>query len=254
MAENKDKVKVELYDAPMTQRKDDRIGRVVNNGSAGINDLIADAVERGTDVNPVTLLASYNLLKTAALHRVLRAQRVEFGLGITYIEPTGIFISDAAKWDPAKNRLVARLLPSKELRTSLKTVEVTVLGMARVPNMISSVEDVVTGDINTSLTRNGMAHIHGSKIKIAGSSDEIGLRLAPAGGGEAFTVPATAIGINDPSRVSFVVPSDLPDGEYLLSIVTQYTGSSNGLKQPRTVTLEYPLLVEQPNVPANRTQ
>ncbi|MDR1221351.1 MAG: DUF4469 domain-containing protein [Tannerella sp.] len=245
---------VELYDASLTQRKDDRIGRIVSNGSAGINDLIADAVERGTDISPVTLLASYDLLKGTAMQRALRGQRVEFGLGITYIESTGIFIGDAARWDPSKNRLVAKLLPSKELRTSLKSVEVTVLGMARVPNMISSVEDVVTGEVNTSLTRGGMVHIHGSKIKISGSSPETGLRLTPTNGGDSFFVPATAIGINDPSRVSFVVPTGLPDGEYLLSIVTQYTGSSNGLKQPRTVTLEYPLLVEQPNVPANRAQ
>jgi hypothetical protein len=244
MAENKNKVMVELYDASLTQRKDDRIGRVVSNGSAGINDLIADAVERGTDLSPVTLLASYDLLKGTAMQRALRGQRVEFGLGITYIESTGIFIGDAAKWDPSKNRLVAKLLPSKELRTSLKSVEVTVLGMARVPNMISSVEDVVTGEVNTSLTRGGMVHIHGSKIKISGNSPETGLKLTPTNGSDYFPVPATAIGINDPSRVSFVVPSDLPDGEYLLSIVTQYSGTLNGLKNPRTVKLEYPLLVE----------
>jgi hypothetical protein len=243
MAENKDKVYVELYNTSLTERKDDRIGRILNGGSADINDLIADALDRGTDINPATLLASYNLLKTAALHRTLRAQRVEFGLGITYIESTGVFIGDAAKWDPARNRLIAKLLPSKELREALKTVEVTVLGMARVPNMISSVEDVVTGQINTSLTRGGMVHIHGSKIKISGSSAETGLKLAPVSGGDPWTIPTTAIGINDPSRVSFVVPLDLPDGEYLLSIVTQYTGST-GLKQPRTLTLEYPLLVE----------
>jgi hypothetical protein len=243
MAENKNRVYVDLYDVPVTTRKDDRMGRVKNTGSAGIDDLIADTVERGTDISPVTLRASYDLLKTAALHRTLRAQRVEFGLGITYIEPTGGFIGDAAKWDPAKNRLMGKLLPSKELREALKTVEVVVIGMAKVPNMISSVEDVVTGEVNVCLTRGGMAHIHGNRIKIFGTDPTVGLKLTQSGG-TVWDIPATAIGINDPSRVSFVVPVDLTPDEYTLSLVTQYTGGVKELKKPRTVTLEYPLQVD----------
>jgi hypothetical protein len=244
MTENKNKVYVELYDASLTQRKDDRIGRVLNNGSAPIDDLIADAIDRGTDISPVTLRAAYDLLKTAALHRALRAQRVEFGLGITYVESTGTFIGDSAKWDPARNRLIAKLLPSKDLREALKAVEVAVLGAAQVPNVISSVEDVVTGQVNVCLTRGGMAHIHGSKIKIIGTDPETGLKLTQSTGGTVWDVPTTAIGINDPSRVSFVVPADLPADEYTLSIVTQYSGSAKELKKSRTVTLEYALQID----------
>jgi hypothetical protein len=244
MPENKNKVYVELYDAPLTQRKDDRIGRVLNNGSASIDDLIADAVSRGTDISPVILRASYDLLKTSALRRVLRMQRVDFGLGIIYTESTGIFIGDGAKWDSERNRLIGKVLPSKELRDALKDVEVEVLGMAKVPNMISSVEDVITGQVNVCLTRGGMAHIYGSKIKITGSDPEVSLRLAPSGAGEVLTVPTTAIGINNPSRVSFVVPADLPPDDYTLSIITQYTGGGTGLKHPRTVTLGYSLTVD----------
>jgi hypothetical protein len=219
------------------------MGRILNTGSANIDDLIADTVDRGTDISPVTLRAAYDLLKGAALQRALRAQRVEFGLGITYVEPTGGFIGDAAKWDPAKNRLMGRLLPSKELREALKTVEVVVIGMGKVPNMISSVEDVVTGEVNVCLTRGGMVHIYGNKIKITGADPTVGLKLTQSTGGTVWAIPATAIGINDPSRVSFVVPADLTPDEYTLSLVTQYSGSKD-LKNPRTVTLEYPLTVD----------
>jgi hypothetical protein len=244
MAENKNKVYVELYDAPMTERKDDRIGRVLSNGSATVDDLIADAVERGTDISPITLRASYDLLKTSALNRVLRMQRVAFGLGIIYTEPTGSFIGDAAKWDPAKNRLIGKLLPSKELRDALKNSDVEVLGMAKVPNMISSIEDVVTGEVNVCLTRGGMVHIHGNKIKIAGSDSTVGLKLTSSKTGAVVDIPTTAIGINNPSRISFVVPADLTPDEYTLSIVTRYSGGGTELKNPRTVTPDYSLTVD----------
>jgi hypothetical protein len=244
MAETNERVYVELYDAPITPKKDDRTGRVLSTGTASVDDLINDSVERGTDISPVTMRAVYELLKGAALKRVLRGQRVEFGLGVFHTEVSGTFTGDAAKWDPSKNHLIARTLPSKELRDALKHVGVEVLGMARTPNMIASVVDVVTGQENTCLTRNGMAHINGTHIRIAGSDPSTGLKVRLLPDGAVLDVPATAIGINDPSRVSFVVPGDLPAGEYELSIVTQYTGSKAELKAPRTVTLAYPLTVE----------
>jgi hypothetical protein len=244
MADNKNRVYVELYDSPLTPRKDDRIGRVLSSGSASINDLIDDAVSRGSDINPTTLRASYDLLKTAAMSRALRAQRVEFGLGVFYLESTGIFIGDAAKWDASKNRLIVKALPSMEIREGVKSVDVEVIGMARVPNMISSVIDVFTGQENVCLTRGGMVHINGSKIKIAGNSPEVGLKLVQQPDGNVWDIPVTSIGVNDPSRISFVVPVDLSPGEYALTVVTQYSGGGIELKNPRILTQEYPLAVE----------
>jgi hypothetical protein len=243
MADNKNKVYIELYDAPLTQRKDDRTGRVLSTGSASVDDLINDAVSRGTDINPDTLRASYNLLKTCALGRIGRSQRVEFGLGITYIEPTGVFIGDGAKWDPTKNQLVAHILPSKELRETLKSFDVEVLGMAQVPNIINGVTDVFTGQENICLTRGGMVHVTGNKIKIAGVNPDTGLKLRQLSNDQVWTIPETAIGINDPSRVSFVVPTDLPNDEYQLYIVTQYSNGTKDLKNPRTLTLDYNLTI-----------
>jgi hypothetical protein len=243
MTENKNKVYVELYDAPLTPRKDDRTGRVLSTGSATIDDLVNDARSRGTDISSEILLASYNLLKTCALDRIRRSQRVAFGLGIFYTEPVGGFIGDGAKWDSSKNQLVAHVLPSKELREALKSLEVEVLGMAQVANVINSVTDVFTGQENVCLTRGGMVHVTGNKIKIAGTNTDTGLKLRQLSDETVWVIPETSIGINDPSRVSFVVPTDLPDGEYQLSIVTQYTGSAATLKNPRTLILEYNLTI-----------
>jgi hypothetical protein len=240
----KKKVYVELYDSQLTPRKDDRTGRVLNGGSAAVDDLIGDVKDNNSEINPIILRASYDVIKSAAMSRILLGQRVEFGLGVFYLESAGSFIGDAAKWDKSKNRLIVKALPSKEIRERVKSIEVEVLGMARVPNMISSVTDVFSGQENVCLTRGGMAHINGAKIKIAGSSPEVGLKLLSQPDGSVWDIPLTSIGINDPSRVSFVIPADLPVGEYLLNIVTQYSGGGNELKNPRTLALEYLLMVE----------
>jgi hypothetical protein len=78
----------------------------------------------------------YNLLKGAAPNRLLRAQRVDFGLGVFYLESTGTFIGDAARWDSTRNHLLVKALPAKEAREGAKSVEAEVIGMAPVPTSV----------------------------------------------------------------------------------------------------------------------
>ena len=54
---------VDLYDFSITERKDDRFGRVVTTKSLTEDDLINIAVARRTDLNPVTLKASMLIMK-----------------------------------------------------------------------------------------------------------------------------------------------------------------------------------------------
>ena len=53
----------------------------------------------------------------------------------------------------------------------------------------------------------------------------------------------TAVLTNDPSKVTFVVPADLPTGDYKLHLTTQFSTASVLLKEPRTYVLEYVLTV-----------
>jgi hypothetical protein len=236
---------VETYDNHLTDRSDDRYGRVVHIASVTEDELIARTVEEGTDLKSETIKAAYNLLKRVALKAVCRGEIVNFGLGYTTLDVEGSFIGDAPQWDGKTNRLTARITASKELREALKATPVRVLGKAQEGNVINAVTDVATGKANEVLTPGGMANIKGNKIKIAGDSPDIGLFLTNQDTAEAVAVPMTAIGANDPSKIAFVIPATLVAGNYLLSIVTQYTGSSGRfLNEPRTITLNYVLAVE----------
>ncbi|MDR0725082.1 MAG: DUF4469 domain-containing protein [Prevotellaceae bacterium] len=53
-------------------------------------------------------------------------------------------------------------------------------------------------------------------------------------------MPKTSVLINDPSSVTFIVPADLPAGDYKLSITTQFSHSAI-LKEPRTYIFDYVL-------------
>jgi hypothetical protein len=240
---NTDAVIIELYDNPLTERTDDRYGRVVNIASVNEETLIERAIGNGFNGNAASMKAAFEAVKFEALKAVVRGELVTYGLGHVALDVEGAFIGDAPAWNPAVHKLAARIAPTKELRETLKATPVRILGMAPDGSVITSVTDVATGKVNETLTPGGMANIKGSRIKIAGDESGVGLFLTNKDTQEALQVPATAIGANDPSKIAFVVPTTLASGSYELSIVTQFTGGGKLLNNTKTITLNYVLAV-----------
>jgi hypothetical protein len=232
------KVFVELYELLITARKDDRSGRVTSTGTLKIDDLIAIAVTRRSDINAVTMKASYEILKEVALEEVCGAKQVEFGLSHYGLGVEGIFVGDHAVWDSSKNSLILKSVATAEARNAVKSIVAEVCGMASSGTYINTLTDVVSGKIDSVITPGGAVNLTGVKIRIAGDAPGVGLYLTDTDG-VVFTVPATSIAVNEPSKITFVVPPDLPAGDYKLSIVTQYSSSNGLLKEPRTCVFDY---------------
>lgn len=244
MATNeKNSVTVELYDLSITERKDDRFGRVVTSKSLDEDDLINIAVSRRTDLSAPTMRATMDILKEIAREQIANGASVSFGLGYFGLGVNGVFIGDNAKWDAAIHSLSIRVTPTADLRNAAKAAVVDVRGMAEIGTVINSVTDVSSGDLNSRLTAGGGVNITGSKIKIAGDNAANGISLVNQATSEATLIAANAIAVNDPSKITFIVPVGLASGDYKLSIATQYASSGVLLKEPRTYVFDYVLNV-----------
>ncbi len=244
MATNdKSSVIVELYDLTLTERKDDRFGRVVTTKSLTEDDLIAIAVSRRTDLNANTLKASINILQEIASEQIANGASVSFGLGYFNLGVNGVFIGDNAKWDPAIHSLSVRVTPTAGLRTAVKASIVDVRGMAASGLVVNTVTDVTSGEVNSRLTPGGGVNLTGNKIKIDGDNASVGISLTNEATKEATLIAKTAVLVNDPSKITFVVPAGLASGDYKLTITTQYSSTSHLLKEPRSYTFDYVLNV-----------
>lgn len=239
----KSSVTVELYDLTITERKDDRFGRVVNRKSLNEDDLISIAVSRRTDLNPSTIRSSFAIIKDIAKEQIADGASVSFGLGYFSLSVNGVFYGDNAKWDSAKHSLSVRVTPSAELRSAVSNATVEVRGMAEIGTVINTVTDVASGEQNAKLTPGGGLNVVGSKIKIVGDNPEVGLSLINQATQDVVKIPANTILVNDPSKLSFIIPATLPTGDYKLSISTQFSTNSSYLKEPRTYTFDYILTV-----------
>jgi hypothetical protein len=244
MSTEKNNVFVELYDLSLSERTDDRFGRVVTSKSLREDDLIKIAVQRRTDLSPSSLRAALDILKEIAIEEIANGASVQFGLGFFSLDVKGVFIGDQAGWDAAQHSLHVKTSASVELRQVVRGVHVNVRGMASAGTVINVVKDVASGEENTTLTPGGGVNIGGSKIKIAGDNPENGIRIVNQGTGEATAIPTAAILTNEPKKVSFIVPAALSAGDYKLSITTQFSGGSALLKEPRTCLFDHVLAVQ----------
>jgi hypothetical protein len=239
MAKDKNIINVELYDLAITERKEDRCGKVVNVGTYTEFDLVNTAVERRTDLNPANMRATLEILKEIGLEYIAKGHNVRFLLAYFGTEVKGVLIGDHAKWDSSKNRLAVHVAPTAEVRNALKSATVNVLGMASYGTIINTLTDVSTGEVNSVLTPGGGVNLTGNKMKIVGSDPSVGISLIRQDNGEIITIPSNSILVNAPSKISFILPSTLSAGDYKLQITTQFSTASTQLKEPRTCLFDY---------------
>ncbi len=76
-----------------------------------------------------------------------------------------------------------------------------------------------------------------------GDSGNLGLKLINQADQVETSIPATSILVNEPSKVTFIVPANLQSGDYKLSLTTQFSHSVKSLKEPRTCVFDYVLNV-----------
>lgn len=243
MAEEKNQVMVETYDLAMTERKDDRFGRVVTSKSLNEDDLIRIAVQRRTDLSPTSLKSTIELLKEIARENIANGASVAFGLGYFSVGVNGVFLGDDPRWEPDVHSLVVKVIPSAELRNSVKSSIVNIRGNANIGTAINKVTDVTTDEINSVLTPGGAVNLIGSRIRVIGEHESNGIFLVNQATNEVVAIPKTSIATNDPSKVTFVMPANIPTGDYILQITTQYSNTSTLLKEPRTYSFNYVLAV-----------
>jgi len=232
-ANEKNSIKVELHPYGLTDRKDDRYGRAVTTKSLNENDLVALAVERRTDISASTMKAVVQLLTDIAIEQVADGASVRFGLGYFNLGVSGVFVGSHAKWDSGVHRFFVKAAPVAKLRSAVATCKGDVRGMAAGGLCINSVTDVSTGAINSVLTAGGGVNVEGVKIKLEGVEGSVGLYLTHMDTNQVTPIVRTAILVNKPSQLSFILPTKLASGSYKLGISTQYTSHKKLLKEPR---------------------
>lgn len=229
---------VDLYDNALTEKQGDYTGKPRITGTLRNSDIARRIIARGSEMRYDTLLYTLNMSDEEKVKAVAEGKSVVDGLGQYIINVSGPFDGPTAPFDPAKHKLGVSYTMGKLLQAALKLVKVQTTQATTGP-VINNITDTTTGELNNHLTSGGPAVISGSNIRIAGEDPSVGIFLTKTGG---TPVKAGLLIHNNPSQITFMLPS-LEDGEYTLSVTTQYASSNKLVKEPRTNALPVLLLV-----------
>lgn len=127
--------------------------------------------------------------------------------------------------------------PYKALREAIAKTVVEILGEKSNIMYILETEDRKTGLKDGSATAGHNFFVRGAMLKVVGDHESVGVTLTDSKGATT-KLTDDQITINNPSSLTLLLPADLAEGEYTLTVTTQYGSAGHILKTPRSVSTQ----------------
>ncbi len=237
------KIKASLYDNPLTEDPNDFTARVNSERSLTVSEICQSAARRGgADIAAASMQHGVELFLKEMAYQLCDGFSVNTGYFTATPLIKGVFNSPGETFDPKKHSLLFQFNQGETLRKALANIEVQITGVAESGLMITQVTDMKSGSVNHLLTVNRNLKINGYKLKIVGDNAANGVYFVSQANGKRTRVEDSDVVTNHPSELMIVIPQ-LPAGQYLLEVTTQYAGGTL-LKEPRTVSFDKILTIE----------
>lgn len=219
--------------AVTVNNKTDKILLLQSAGSLGLSDVLEEMQKQDTGLRPETMHHAVTLYHRVVMDLILNGYSVNTGLFRAVPQLTGVI--EGGVWNKEKNSIYVSFTQDKALREAIAQTVVEILGEKSNIMYILETEDKKTGLKDGSATAGRNFFVRGAMLKVAGDDETVGVTLTNAA--KAVTKLADdLITINNPSSLTLLLPAELTEGEYTLTITTQYSSSGTLLKTPRSVS------------------
>ena len=125
----------------------------------------------------------------------------------------------------------------EEMYEAIAKTVVEILGEKSNIMYILETEDRKTGLKDGSATAGHNFFVRGAMLKVVGDHESVGVTLTDSKGATT-KLTDDQITINNPSSLTLLLPADLAEGEYTLTVTTQYGSAGHILKTPRSVSTQ----------------
>ncbi len=231
------KLKGWLADNSVTSDPKDRILILDPAGKVELEDIYKEMLSEDTGLRRETIVHVVTLFLRIVARFLMNGYNVNTGLFHAVPRFTGII--EKGLWNPLKNAIYVSFIQDKMLREEIAQTEVVIQGEKADVMYITSVEDRSNGMTDGSMTPGRNFAVYGSYLRVIGDDPTVGISLRNVSTDAVTKVGTDMYSDNDPSKLVFIAPANLPDGTYELTITTQYMRSATALrKTPRSVTTE----------------
>ena len=224
-----------LADNSLTADPKDRILVLESAGNAGPDEIYKEMREEDTGLRQETLVHVVTLYERIVARFLMNGYSVNTGLFHAIPRFTGLI--EKGLWNPEKNGIYVSFTQDKVLREEIAKTEIVIEGEKADVMYISGVEDRSNNMIDGSMTPGRNFAVFGAYLRVVGDNEAVGITFRNTADDKVVKLGNDMFSTNDPGKVIFIVPADLPDGEYELTITTQYMKGKNALrKSPRSVS------------------
>ena len=221
--------------AVTADNKTDKILLLETAGSMNLDDILEEMYETNTGLQRETLRLVVELYHRIVKNAVLRGVQVNTGLFYAVAKFLGVI--EGGKWDPEKNSVYIALTQGRELREEIAETAVSILGEKANVMYILETEDRKSGRRDGSATADKNFFVRGAMLKVMGDDPAVGVTLTDSKG-IVTKIDDDDITINKPSELTLLLPTGLEDGEYTLTVTTQYSKGNVSLKSPRSASTQ----------------
>jgi hypothetical protein len=236
-------VKVRLHPNNLPSAEGTWFARVNNDAILSVEDVIRALINRaGYKGDYHEVVGHVQKFFDEMAYQLCDGFAVDTGYFTIHPNVGGTFETPYDSPDPINHPVTFSFHPRPLLRKLASLIVVEVDNEGKTQGSIGRFLDIETGAERKAVPGN-LFRISGHRIKIKGSHPDCGIYFISAADPSRIIKAPGPFPMNTGSKISGIIP-DLPSGEYVIQIRTQYTIGGIDLKEPRTTTSNFTVTVD----------
>ena len=233
-------LKYALRENLLTAAPDDFMAQVQNVRSYTLDEIIDAMMEKGTTITRADVAATLQVYGEVCSSIIADGSAINTPLMNTSMSISGVFNGANDVFDKKRHTVNLNLTAGTLLREAAAKVKCEKTETVSTDPYITEVTDVVSGKVNTVLTKGGVVQLTGSRLKFDQKDEAQGIFFVPETG---TPVRAAVIAENKPARLMAIIPAELAAGVYTIEVRTKLSGGGTKLKAAKKGSFAKPLTV-----------
>ena len=211
-------LKYSLRENLLTPAPDDYMAQAADVRSYTLDEIIDLMMEKGTTITRADVAATLQVYGEVVSTIIKDGSAVNTPLFNTALSISGVFNGAADSFDKKRHTVNLNLSAGTLLREAAAKVKCEKTEGASTDPYITEVTDIVSGSVNTTLTKGGVVQLVGARLKFDQKDATQGIFFVPETGAPAR---ADVIAENKPARLMAIIPADLKAGTYYIEVRTK---------------------------------
>ncbi|UTY24925.1 DNA-binding domain-containing protein [Treponema denticola] len=224
-------LKYSLRENLLTPAPDDYMAQAADVRSYTLDEIIDLMMDKGTTLTRADVAATLQVYGEVVSAIIKDGSAVNTPLMNTALSISGVFDGANDSFDKKRHTVNLNITAGTLLRDAVTKVKCEKTEGTSTDPYITEVTDIVTGTVNTTLTKGGVVQLVGARLKFDAKDAAQGIFFVPETG---EAVRAAVIAENKPARLMAIIPADLAAGTYYIEVRTKIAEGGKALKNLKT--------------------